>query len=88
MRTKEGNTYTEHEGDNIEGALPSNKLSLDNIGSSSNLTSNPVIPKNDFAMATILSDLYFYVKKMKQVKQNPQDIISELEKLISFYQNF
>lgn len=82
---KDPNFPPEHDGDSLERDLPSDKFQQFTSGSISNITSNPISSRNNPAMITILSDLYFIVKKLKEVKHNPQDIVLELEKLITYY---
>lgn len=85
---KESNYPTEHDDDNLERDLPYEKPHQYNTSSSVNTIANPNIAKSNLTMATILSDLYFYLKKMREGKYNPQDLIIELEKLITYYHNF
>lgn len=85
---KDSNNPPEQDCDTTDRDLPPNKFQQFSSGSNPNLTSNPLSSRNNPAMIMILSDLYFIVNKMKELKHNPQDIVLELEKLIMNYQNF
>lgn len=65
---------------NTASSIPSNL--------ETNLLSNSPFAKNNHAVIeTLLSELYYIIRTRKELKHNPSDIISELEKIIINYYN-